>query len=554
VLAELLTGWLDAEGELSFFVTSRRDPTLMPVMTNRTAPHGGPADRECAQPAVPFGSDELTELDGGWLVDVERGELHPRGSRLLLRAGRIEAILSSGQDRSATAGAARRVDLGGRYVVPGLCNTHCHLQIVMPSLLPSGHQNRLTRRHGWDQRYRNLTECTLRGVTTVRDTLTHDLRKTASLRSHSSRSRPSGPRILQAVLVAPLGGVFTPTRGIRQRIFDQLLGWSTLSYDDPHSGAVVFAPNADAATVRAAVDRAIDERGADAVKLYDQRERLLTFRATATLMSERQLEAAADQCRRRGVPCTMHALTVEAFRRAVRAGVRSIAHLPSDGLLGAQDIAAALAAGVIVEPTVSLLYCLAWHGQTGMPVERDRLQLLRNLRRSSAQAVAAEHWHPMLAPWFLAGLARSASGRTAMLGGLYDGRRIYDYYGGIVSHGIDNLERLVAARVPMACGTDAGAIPCTPAMVDLELALWPKLLGEAMATPAFMLRAATMTAARALGMASGAGQIAPGAPADLVAYERNPLEDGSVVGSRAAAVWRDGEMVVGAERLAADKG
>jgi hypothetical protein len=88
-----------------------------------------------------------------------------------------------------------------RKLVPGPGWAWAALQIVMPSLLPSSRQNRPTRRFGWNQRYRNLAECTLRGVTTVRDTLTHDLRKTASLRSHASGSRPRGPRILQASAV-----------------------------------------------------------------------------------------------------------------------------------------------------------------------------------------------------------------------------------------------------------------------------------------------------------------------------------------------------------------
>jgi imidazolonepropionase-like amidohydrolase len=316
-------------------------------------------------------------------------------------------------------------------------------------------------------------------------------------------------------------------------------------FDAPYAGIVAFAPDADAATVRRAVDLAIDERGADAIKLYDQREQLLTFRPTATVMAAAQLDAAVDQCRKRGVPSTMHLLTVESFRRALAAGVTSIAHLPSDAPLEPRDVEAAARAAVVVEPTVSLLHSLSWLAKSGTPLEPERLQMLRDLRLRTSRELARDHWHPMLAPWFLDGLARSAAGRTALLGGLYDGQRIFEYYGGIVGHGIDNLGRLLAAGVPLACGTDAGAVPCTPAMVGLELWLWRQLFGDAVVPPALTLQAATWNAARALGVEAVGGRLVPGAPADLVAYDRSPLAEPSVLGERAYAVWREGQLAAG---------
>lgn len=81
---------------------------------------------------------------------------------------------------------------------------------------------------------------------------------------------------------------------------------------------------------------------------------------------------------------------------------------------------------------------------------------------------------------------------------------------------------LAAARgVPLAVGTDAGA-PGTPhASAPNEAAL----MVESGASALLAVRAATIDAARAIGMAGRIGEIRPGYAADLILVDGNPVED-----------------------------
>lgn len=77
-------------------------------------------------------------------------------------------------------------------------------------------------------------------------------------------------------------------------------------------------------------------------------------------------------------------------------------------------------------------------------------------------------------------------------------------------------------RVQVLAGTDHGDDRMSPGEgLHDELAL----LSEAGFTPAEVLRAATVNAARYLGIADSVGSIAPGQAADLVLLEANPLAD-----------------------------
>jgi imidazolonepropionase-like amidohydrolase len=85
-----------------------------------------------------------------------------------------------------------------------------------------------------------------------------------------------------------------------------------------------------------------------------------------------------------------------------------------------------------------------------------------------------------------------------------------------------NLKRLADAGVLIAMGTDSGATPERfPGYFEhLEM----EMMAEAGMTPAQILRAATSDAARAMRM-NDAGAIVPGAWADLVVVDRDPLAD-----------------------------
>ena len=70
------------------------------------------------------------------VVDVATGEVR-RGQVVVVRDGRIESI---GATAPAAAMAPRRVDLAGRYLLPGLIDAHVHITntAAMRAALESG--------------------------------------------------------------------------------------------------------------------------------------------------------------------------------------------------------------------------------------------------------------------------------------------------------------------------------------------------------------------------------------------------------------------------------
>jgi imidazolonepropionase-like amidohydrolase len=82
-----------------------------------------------------------------------------------------------------------------------------------------------------------------------------------------------------------------------------------------------------------------------------------------------------------------------------------------------------------------------------------------------------------------------------------------------------NIAAAIAAGVPIALGTDATVIPHGSNAREIAT------LVELGMSPAAALRAATVDAAKLLGVENDFGTLDPGKRADLIAVEGNPLAD-----------------------------
>jgi imidazolonepropionase-like amidohydrolase len=101
-----------------------------------------------------------------------------------------------------------------------------------------------------------------------------------------------------------------------------------------------------------------------------------------------------------------------------------------------------------------------------------------------------------------------------------------------------HLRGAVGLGLPLAFGTDAGVIPHgTNAAEFAELSA----IGLA---PAAAIRAATIDAARAVGLEGQVGTLRPGAFADVIGVDGNPLEDLTAL-SRVRFVMKGGRVFLG---------
>ena len=212
------------------------------------------------------------------LVDGRRGAIATNAT-LVLRNGEIAQV--EGEAFAPPAGATV-IDVGGRYVVPGLIDAHTHISTLADA--------------------RRALES---GVTTVRSASTNNYQDVA-LRELVKQGVLAGPDVVAA-------GVFvTPD-----------LGETMLA--DPRLGAFSAGVTSEAAlrgVVRVNLEHRVNvikTRGTERAGLPSTDPRKQTF-------TEQQLAWIVDEATKGGVPVMAHAHGDEGAYAAVKAGVRSIEH------------------------------------------------------------------------------------------------------------------------------------------------------------------------------------------------------------------------------------
>jgi imidazolonepropionase-like amidohydrolase len=176
--------------------------------------------------------------------------------------------------------------------------------------------------------------------------------------------------------------------------------------------------------------------------------------------------------------------------------------------------------------------------------ELDRLTAFRD-RTYTFATIADEYFVPELRPSVMNGYKRCASGKPKMMG-IIDASGMLTWSEKTATY-FENFRLLVEHGVPMTTGND-NKPPCTPAMMDLELLMFDHLLkgkpdGQQL-SGAEAVKIATINSARSLGLEGDFGSIETGKTADLVILDGDPLEDFRVIGSRVAALFMDGELVI----------
>lgn len=392
---------------------------------------------------------------------------------VLVENGRFTAV-GKAADVAIPAGA-KRVELQGQHLAPGLIDTHVHYsQTGWVDGRPDAADQRKqypyeqamadNRAHP-DRYHRAFLHA---GVTAVFDVGGYPW--TLAL-PQATEEDPLAPHVRAT---GPLLATYDPKLSL------------------PDAAQFVFPTTADEAR---ALVKSQQAAGAQAIKFWYV---LTNERALAKWNDV--LQATGDACKQAKLPLVVHATTLATAKAAVAAGASLLVHSVEDAPVDDAFVSAAKAAGTFYCPTLTVRagYAMVYAAKLSDEVTAQ-LDAVHPTVKARALATATLPKRPQR-------VLDAMGKRLALQGDVMAG----------------NVAKLAAAGVPIVLGTDAGN-PLTlhgpSVFVELEAMVAASL------SPRAALVAATRDAARAIGRGDDLGRIAKGCIADLVVLPGDPEQD-----------------------------
>jgi imidazolonepropionase-like amidohydrolase len=457
-----------------------------------------PATAEPLQaPPAPKTTVNVTlAIVGGRLVDGYGG-LPLENAVVLVNGNTIVAIGQVGQ--LAVPPGARIVEADGMTVLPGLWESHGHLQHVgeaIPTVFPEKYKDRLPEVMASLARVNLLS-----GITSFRDT-GGPLAEQQALRAAIESGRTIGPRLY---LAGPI---------MNQRDRSQQGTPGEFSVSTP-------------AEARAAAERLIAMK-VDQIKVYGFWDLPVLAEVTSA-------------AHRAGIGVDADVRHIDAYRTAVRAGVDRLHHVfTADSLSDYSDEdlrllvraekpvalgpSANILRGPYIVPTIEMRNSYARALQFPEAVDHPRL---REQLPADVYAFLRASWvTPQAIPWGIGALERVKVAKRKLARFIEAGGR----------------EQLVA-------GCDAGSPLNFHSPLTREIAN----LVEAGLTPLEAIQAATLRPAQMQGVDARLGTVSVGKLADIIIVDGDPLQDITLLQHRVVHVIKDGAVyaTAGGERTKA---
>ncbi|MBI5528463.1 MAG: amidohydrolase family protein [Deltaproteobacteria bacterium] len=474
--------------------------------------------RRGAGPRVgPAGAARLVNCN---VVDVRSGSVK-RGATVCIAGGRIVTV---GSDAPPPVAGEEVIDAGGRHVIPGLIDAHCHVTSSCTFRIRPTEAGRHYR-----QLINQLRACVRTGVTTVRDTGGFP-RMLARFVDEISRGTLAGPRIVRCNSIVNVYGGHPDVPPAEMNRFAEIAllftGKMSLWFETDSELADGLNGNVE---------------GAAFVKLTVDDESIFCGKGRIPAYEDRHLKMIFDFAEHRGLPVVCHCMTKRGFERMAAYPVRSFEHIVSDEPITAAQAAAIAQRGTAVVPTMTICeaYMLdGWRGGFKKGPDNDFVRERLAAKRAYLAAVPEWQCDPEIHK------ANMAALRAYKTIGCAAAARNHKFlpkprlFHAAATTGVDNLRTLRDAGVTIGVGMDAG----TPFNYFGALHREIDILARLGMTATEVLRAATFDNARILGVADRLGAVEPGKLADLCLLDGNPLQDLSAL-RRPAMVFEEGRRV-----------
>lgn len=269
------------------------------------------------------------------ILDVREGRVLPN-RHLLIKDGLIEGIYESKPIHEDT----KIIDIEGRFLMPGLCDGHVHVNAVTANLasLRNWSQSYLT-----PQSMKIMEAMLMRGFTTVRDAGGADWGLARAVEEGFIKS----PRIIYG------GPALSPTGGHG----DSRQGGDNTGINPGSSELAIVC---DGITEVRTICRDQVRKGAHHIKIMvSGGVASPTDRVDSLQFSEEEIKAIVEEAQSANLYVLAHAYTARAINRALELGVRSIEH---GNLLDERSIELFLKHDAFLVPTLITYYALSEEG------------------------------------------------------------------------------------------------------------------------------------------------------------------------------------------------
>ena len=435
------------------------------------------------------------------LIDMTAKGAHVKKSKaVVLENEKIKSILNVTDIHNLTSRGYKSMDLGGKYLVPGLIDLHVHS--TNPFIDPHDALKLSNLIAVQKQVVKNMYNCIRGGVTTVRDMGSPPA--IVRFMKMIEKDKITGPRIVPSYSMISCQGGYPDMVPSFNRFLRMLLGgqFAERVIDEEHAVKIVHT---------------LADKGAKWIKTVHQEESYMFGHSQLSILSDDCYATIASTARERKKKIALHALSIAGFRKGIELHVDTLEHLPIEEL-SAEDIQKIVSKKIIVIPTlIAPGFYLA-----------NMIQILKNIiNTDNNHLVPKAHKHT-----------------TTIIEQIIAGKECdtlidYNYLRRTFSIMSNNLHRLYEAGASIGFGTDAGGTDiCLFGLPYLEM----QLMSDAGIPNYEILEIATRKNAAVLDLEKNLGSIEPGKLADLVLVEDNPIENLQNAG-RVSKVWRSGEVV-----------
>ncbi|MEW5734279.1 MAG: amidohydrolase family protein [Thermodesulfobacteriota bacterium] len=475
-----------------------------------------PAVTDCPDPA------HTLRLSGCHVVDVRRGVVR-RNASVVIQDGLVRRVESCAEPSGIPC---RELHLGGKFLMPGLIDAHCH--VTMPATFGIRSTPADALRH-YRQIRDNMRRCLRSGVTAIRDT-------------------GSFPLIMQALLEEMKAGSLA---GPRVRHCNSMLNVAGGHPDVPDRAINIFAGPASLVMGRFKTDFAgsgnledilcRNTRQASFIKITIDEKSIFCGNGIIPAYTDRHLARIFDYADRAGLGVACHCMTRRGMRRLLSYPLHTLEHVVSDEPLTDADVRSVRQRGIAVVPTASLGNTYLMEEAYELLPQRFRNEFVERelaIRREYLENVPREHCDPAI---HAGNVKRLKAYRTIAWEKLPRKNNFLpdpELFFRALLVGLPNLKKLKDSGVAMGCGMDAGMPLSYFGALYREL----EALVRAGFTHREALESATWQNAVIMGMEDRAGELSAGKYADFVVLDENPLWNVSAC-RNPLAVWKEGRPV-----------